>query len=144
MHSISQTKATEILHLGTWIKQPRKGKNFVLVPTLLCIHLLWTTVTTKDGPWGPLAYFFGSICFFYVFMKMSILRSKYEVLFFSLCLSNKHVFVPLSFKTERKSMVSKHYFSFFLQSTLSLFLLLFIEIIIIIIIFHLLRIYSLT
>ena len=29
--------------------------------------------------------------------------------FFSLCLSNKHVFVPLSFKTELKSMVSKHY-----------------------------------
>ena len=75
LHSISQTKASEILYLATWIKQPRKGKISVLLPTLLCIHLLFSRNNRGNNRW-PLGAarlsFLGSKCFVHVVLDENV------------------------------------------------------------------------
>ena len=75
LHFISQTKASEIIYLATWIKQPRKGKISVLVPTLLCIHLLFSRNNTGNDRW-PLGAarlsFLGSECFVHVVLDENV------------------------------------------------------------------------
>ena len=114
MHSVSQTKANEILHLGTWIKQPRKGKNSVLVPTLLCIHVLFSRNNNGNNGWplGPLPYFLFTR---WVWAKSTHLvpwifkmdRKKNDFYtYFSVC-------VVCVFANENKDVISKDFFKIF-------------------------------
>ena len=104
MHSVSQTKANEILHLGTSIKQPRKGKNSVLVPTLLCTYLLFSRNNSGNN-WWPL----GAASLFFVY---AVLDENVD--FFRSVWAKSTHFVPWIFKMEREKNDFYTYFSVYM------------------------------